>query len=97
MTARQVDALLDERVRLTMKNAATSGHLWAAEFLLKRVGKLLPDLIAQTPVQAILRDTIVQEIAELLAEDRDHPGPLDLEAGAEGEAAPASSTPEATS
>lgn len=74
MTARTVDTLLDERSRLTAKNAATSGHLFAAESLLRRVSKLLPHLIADSPHNGAARDVLAEEIAELLAEDREHPG-----------------------
>lgn len=80
MTARTVDALLDERSRLTAKNAATSGHLFAAESLLRRVAKLLPHLIADSPHNAAARDVLTDEIAELLAEDRPHPGADVIEA-----------------
>lgn len=73
MSASTVDKLLDERTRLVAQNAATSGHLWAAEFLLKRVDKLLRDAIMPTPALAAHRDTIRDEIRELLEEDRDHP------------------------
>lgn len=82
MTARSVDALLDERNRLTSQKAAVQGHLWAAEFLLHRVSKLLPHLIADSPHNAVARDTLVDEIRELLTEDREHPGPtLGVEEG----------------
>lgn len=73
MTARQVDSLLDERARLVAKNAATAGHLWASEFLLARVAKLLPHLIADTPYNGVARDTLLEEIGEFLTEDREHP------------------------
>lgn len=82
MTSRMVDALLDERNRLTAQRAATQGHLWAAEFLLHRLARLLPHLIADSPYNAVARDTLLEEIRELLAEDREHPGPtLDVEEG----------------
>lgn len=73
MTARTVDLLLDERARLVTQQAATSGHLWAAEFLLKRVDKILQHAILPTPALAAHRDVLRDEIHELLAEDREHP------------------------
>lgn len=73
MSASTVDKLLDERSRLVAQNATTSGHLWAAEFLLKRVDKLLAEAIMPTPALSAHRDTIRDEIRELLAEDREHP------------------------
>lgn len=73
MSARTVDRLLDERARLVAKNATTSGHLWAAELLLTRVGKLLQQAIMPTPALSAHRDVLIEEIAELLAEDREHP------------------------
>lgn len=73
MTAHTIDMLLDERSRLVAQNAATAGHLWAAEFLLKRVQKLLREAILPTPALTAHRDVLVDEIAELLAEDREHP------------------------
>lgn len=82
MTARTVDALLDERARLVAKNAATEGHLWAAEFLLHRIKKIFPHLIADSAYSGVVRDTLATEIDELLSEDRPHPGfPLDLPDG----------------
>lgn len=87
-----VDALLDERNRLTAQRAATQGHLWSAEFLLHRLAKLLPHLIADSPHNAVARDTLLEEICELLTEDREHPGPT-LEAAGDGEDPTASSVP----
>lgn len=75
MTARTVDLLLDERARLTAQKSAIEGHLWAAEFLLHRLAKLLPHLIADSPHNAVARDTIADEIRELLAEQRGHGTP----------------------
>lgn len=63
------------------------GHLWAAEFLLLRVSKLLPHLIADTPHNAVARDTLADEIRELLAEDREHPDSV-LSDGAAGPSGP---------
>lgn len=68
-----VDLLLDERARLIAKNAATSGDLWMAELLLTRTAKLLKEAIMPTPALSAHRDVIIDEIRELLAEDRDHP------------------------
>lgn len=85
MTARQVDALLDERARLVVQRGAAQGHLWAAEFLLRRVEKLLPHLIADGAHNAVARDTIAEEIREFLTEPREHgvqdPFSLDAAAG----------------
>lgn len=90
MTTREgVDALLDERARVIAKGVAVEAHLWAAEFLLKRVGKLLPTLITADPVESILRDALVDEIREFLDEERPHGLP---DAGVGGEAPPASGT-----
>lgn len=69
-----VNGLLDDRARLVAKNVAAQANLFAAEFLLHRIAKLLPHLIADSPHNAVHRDTILEEIAELLAEDREHPG-----------------------
>jgi hypothetical protein len=89
MTSRQVDALLDERARLVAQRAATQGHLWFAECLLHRVEKLLPHLIADSPHNAVARDTIADEIREFLSEPRDHGAPdLSLPAGAAGRTGP---------
>lgn len=74
MTARQVDSLLDDRARLIAQKASLQGHLWASEFLLHRVGKLLPHLIADNAHNAVALETLGEEIRELLAEDREHPG-----------------------
>lgn len=82
------DLLLDERARLVAQKAAVQGHLWAAEFLLHRVAKLLPHLIADSAYNAVARDTIAEEIRELLSEDREHPG---LPDGVEDGEAPAPS------
>lgn len=71
--ASTVDHLLDERARLVAKNAAASGHLWSAEFLLLRVKKLLVHAIMPTPALAAHRDVLAAEISELLSEDREHP------------------------
>ena len=73
MSAKTIDVLLDERARLVGKNAATEGHLWSAEFLLHRVRKLLAHAIMPTPALAAHRDVLVEEITELLNEDRPHP------------------------
>lgn len=75
MRTTTVDLLLDERARLIAQRAATDGHLYAAEFLLHRLGKLLPHLIADSAHNAVLRDVLQAEIEELLKEPRDHPGP----------------------
>lgn len=69
-----VDLLLDERSRLVAQKGAAEGNLWSAEFLLHRVAKLLPHLIADSPYNAVARDTIAEEIRELLSENRAHPG-----------------------
>lgn len=68
-----VDLLLDERARLVARNAATEGHLFFAELLLRRCDKLLADAILATPALAATRDVLREEISELLAEDRPHP------------------------
>lgn len=74
MTGRTVDLLLDERARLVAKNAATQGDLWMSELLLRRASRYLTEFIAPTPALSAARDTLVQEIAELLAEEgREHP------------------------
>jgi hypothetical protein len=73
MRTNSVDLLLDERARLVAKNATTDGHLWAAEFLLTRVKKLLTHAIMPTPALAAHRDVLLEEITELLSEDRSHP------------------------
>jgi hypothetical protein len=75
MTARQVDALLDERARLVTRNAAIEGHLWASELLLKRCDKLLAEAILPSAAMAATRDVLREEIAELLTEDRNHGAP----------------------
>lgn len=88
MTARSIDALLDERSRLVILNATTEGHLWASEFLLHRARKYLLAMVAPTSSLAVARDTICEEIRELLAEDRPHPGMgvvEDVAAGLDGE------------
>lgn len=75
MTSRAgVDGLLDDRARIIAQRTALEGHLWAAEFLLHRVAKLLPHLIADSPHNVVHRDTLCDEIRELLAEPRHHPG-----------------------
>lgn len=69
-----VDLLLDERSRLVAQKCAVDGHLWSAEFLLHRVAKLLPHMIADSAHNAVARDVLLEEILELLNEDREHPG-----------------------
>lgn len=94
MSARSIDLLLDERSRLVAKNAASEGAIWAAEFLLKRVDKLLQHAIMPTPALAAHRDVLREEILELLSENREHPAadvvaddtwPTDVAAGPDGE------------
>lgn len=94
MRTNTVDVLLDERARMVSRLAAVNGHLWGAEFLLARIGKLLPHMIADSPHNAVARDVVLQEIAEFLAEDRSHPGPQDLLDEVRGEATSSSSTPD---
>lgn len=69
-----IDTCLNEIDRLRAKRVAAESHLWAAEFLLHRVAKLLPHLIADSAHNAVARDTLAEEIRELLEEDRNHPG-----------------------
>lgn len=97
MSASTIDRLLDERTRLVTRNAATEGHLWAAELLLKRLDKLLSEAILPTSALAAHRDVLHEEVREFLIEDREHPGSDVIAAdtwpsdgGAEGEAAPPS-------
>jgi hypothetical protein len=71
-----VDMLLDERTRLITRNAATEGHLFMAEVHLRRAAKYLQAFIAPTPALAAARDTLVEEIVELLEEDRAHPATI---------------------
>lgn len=73
MTETLEDKFYAERARLIGKNTVTEGHLWAAEFLLHRARKYLLAMVAPTPSLAVARDTICDEISELLAEDRPHP------------------------
>ena len=82
------DLLLDERARVIAQRSAMEGHLYAAEFLLHRVGKLLPHMIADSPYNAVARDTLLEEIRELLAEDRPHPGSSALPDDGEAPLAP---------
>ena len=105
MSAKTIDVLLDERTRLVTKNAATEGHLWAAEFLLHRVRKLLTEAIMPTPALSAHRDVLLEEIVELLAEERPHPAvnlvddktwPPQTPAVGEGEAPAVGTTPEVT-
>lgn len=74
MSANTVNVLLEERARLVAKNAATEGHLWAAEFLIHRCSKLLSRLIAEHPADAVALDVLIAECRELLTEPRPHPG-----------------------
>lgn len=76
-----VDLLLDrcntlqsQRDRAIAQRASYESHLWFAESLLKRLGKLLPELIAVSPRDVVVRDTLCQEIAEFISEPRHHPG-----------------------
>lgn len=73
MSANTVNILLEERARLVAKNAATEGHLWAAEFLIHRCSKLLSRLIAEHPADAVALDVLIAECRELLTEPRPHP------------------------
>lgn len=96
MTSRAgVDGLLDDHARLVAQKAAVEGHLWASEFLLHRISKLLPHLIADSAHNAVARDVLADEIRELLAEDRPH-GTSDsiLLAGAAGQPGPIEGTGE---
>jgi len=70
----EIDRLLGQIDRMRMQKVAVEGHLWFTEHLLTRIGTLLPRLSADNAPDSIARDVLVQEIAELLAEDRPHPG-----------------------
>lgn len=73
MSADTVNKLLDERSRLVARNAATEGHLFMAEILLSRAARYLRTMVAPDAALAAARDTLCEEIDELLAEDRPHP------------------------
>jgi hypothetical protein len=85
MTDRTVNTLLDERARLVAKNAATSGHLWAAEHYLARLVALLPRLTAELVEDCEERDDLIVSVLSFLNEDREHPGLPDEAGDALGE------------
>lgn len=68
-----VDILLDERARLIAQRVSVEADLWAAGFLLHRVGKLLPHLIADSPHNAVHRETLMEEVREFLETPRLNP------------------------
>lgn len=93
MTSRQVDSLLDERARIIAQRTATEAHLWRAEHLLHQCGRLLRQLIADSPHNNAARATLLDELHEFLAESRPHPGSAVEEVpGASGKDALPSST-----
>ena len=71
-----VDLLLEERTRLTVRNATTEGHLFMAEVHLRRAAMYLREMIAPSAAMGAARDTLCVEIDELLAEDRPHPAAI---------------------
>ena len=93
-----VDLLLDERRRIVRDLDLANANLGAAEFLLRRVSRLLPETIG-VDARAIVEHAVIRhEIDEFLAEDRPHPTyPLDLAdfgpVGEEGEANPTGPNP----